>query len=149
MRRNVSESIAAMHETDNVTLIELVQARIHLEVPLAGLAAHHATDETAGDPRGDRSGRGQPPGIRRVSHRRCTLSPSDRLGGAERAPARVHELDPRRLQPSLIETIGASIDGAAILRQHGEIERAVRLRQRAAAERAMRRHSEYLRELIG
>ena len=52
------------------------------------------------------------------------------------------------LQPSLIDTIGRSIDGAAILRQHGEIERAIRLRQPAAAQRAMRRHLEYLRELV-
>ena len=52
------------------------------------------------------------------------------------------------LQPSLIDTIGASIDGDAILRQHGEIERAIRLRQPAAAQRAMRRHLEYLRELV-
>ncbi|MDX6579770.1 MAG: hypothetical protein QOJ47_1319, partial [Gaiellales bacterium] len=52
------------------------------------------------------------------------------------------------LQPSLIDTIGASIDGEAILRQHGEIQRAIRLRQPAAAQRAMRRHLDYLRELV-
>ena len=52
------------------------------------------------------------------------------------------------LQPSLIDTIGDTIDAEAILRQHGEIERAIRLHQPAAAERAMRRHLEYLRELV-
>ena len=39
MRRNVSESIAVMLETDDVSLVELVEARISLEVPLAGLVA--------------------------------------------------------------------------------------------------------------
>ena len=53
------------------------------------------------------------------------------------------------LQPSLIDTIGTSIDGEAILSQHGEIQRAIRLRRPAAAERAMRRHLEYLRSLVG
>ena len=52
------------------------------------------------------------------------------------------------LQPSLIDTIGASIDGEAILQQHREIQRAIRLRRSPAAERAMRRHLAYLRELV-
>src|SRR3954465_11053764 len=34
MRRNVSESIAVMLETDDVSLLELVEARISMEVPL-------------------------------------------------------------------------------------------------------------------
>ncbi len=52
------------------------------------------------------------------------------------------------LQPSLIDTIGDSIDGGAILDQHRAIQRAIRLRQPAAAQRAMRRHLDYLRELV-
>jgi len=52
------------------------------------------------------------------------------------------------LQPSLIDRIGASIDGEAILDQHRVIQRAIRLRQPAAAQRAMRRHLDYLRELV-
>ena len=53
------------------------------------------------------------------------------------------------LQPSLIDRVGASIDGAAILEQHRAIQRAIRLRQPAAAQRAMRRHLDYMRELAG
>ena len=53
------------------------------------------------------------------------------------------------LQPSLIDTIGDSIDGEAILRQHRAIQRAIRLRRPAAAQRAMRLHLDYLRELVG
>src|SRR5215472_39834 len=44
--RHVSESIAAMLECDSVTLCELLEARMFLEVPLAGLAAQNSNEET-------------------------------------------------------------------------------------------------------
>ena len=52
------------------------------------------------------------------------------------------------LQPSLLELIGDALDGELILRQHGEILRAVRRRQPAAARRAMSRHLEYLSQRL-
>src|SRR4051794_3493308 len=45
MSLNVSESISMMLATDSVSLGELLDARMFLEVPLAGLAAANATDE--------------------------------------------------------------------------------------------------------
>src|SRR5262245_62845334 len=47
--RNLSESIATMFETESISLVELVEARIQLEVPLAGLAASNVTDETVAE----------------------------------------------------------------------------------------------------
>src|SRR3954465_6377111 len=47
MSRNVSESIAMMLATESVSLDELLDARLFLEVPLAGLAARNATADTA------------------------------------------------------------------------------------------------------
>src|ERR1700758_1253534 len=44
--RHVSESIAAMLESESVTLYELLEARMFLEVPLAGLAAERADETT-------------------------------------------------------------------------------------------------------
>src|SRR6516225_573111 len=44
--RHVSESIAAMLECESVTLCELLEARMLLEVPLAGLAAENSNEET-------------------------------------------------------------------------------------------------------
>ena len=77
--------------------MELVEARISLEVPLAGLAAQHATDETAeqllaaiAEARGQRSRLGG------VPDRRHAFPPRDRDRGAQRAAAGVHELDARR-----------------------------------------------------
>src|SRR5919199_503468 len=47
MSRNVTESISMMLATETVSLAQLLDARMFLEVPLAGLAAANATDETA------------------------------------------------------------------------------------------------------
>src|SRR4051812_1569013 len=47
MSRNVSESIATMLAADSVSMSELLDARLFLEVPLAGLAARNAGPDTA------------------------------------------------------------------------------------------------------
>src|SRR4051794_37929425 len=47
--RNLSESIQTMLETETVSLQELLDARVALEVPLAGLAARNSTEQTARD----------------------------------------------------------------------------------------------------
>jgi DNA-binding FadR family transcriptional regulator len=150
MRRNVSESIAVMLETDDVSLVELVEARISLEVPLAGLAAQHATDTTAADlldAIAQAEGHDPASEAFRLAdtrfHRVIASAARNELLRAFTS----WTLDV--LQPSLIDRIGASIDGAAILDQHRAIQRAIRLRQPAAAQRAMRRHLEYMRELAG
>ena len=150
MRRNVSESIAVMLETDSVSLVELVDARVSLEVPLAGLAAQHATEATARDL------------LAAIAEAEGNHPASEAFRIADTRFHRVIASTARNellraftswtldvLQPSLIDTIGASIDGDAILQQHRVIQRAIRLRQSAAAERAMRSHLEYLRELVG
>ena len=150
MRRNVSESIAVMLETDDISLMELVEARISMEVPLAGLAAQHATDETAEQLLAAiAEAEGNDPASEpfRIAdtrfHRVIATAARNELLRAFTS----WTLDV--LQPSLIDRIGASIDGDAILDQHRVIQRAIRLRQPAAAQRAMRRHLDYLRELVG
>jgi GntR family transcriptional regulator, transcriptional repressor for pyruvate dehydrogenase complex len=149
MRRNVSESIAVMLETDDVSLSDLVDARISLEVPLAGLAAQHATETTAEEllaAIAEAEGNDPASDVFRVAdtrfHRVIASAARNELLRAFTS----WTLDV--LQPSLIDTIGASIDGDAILDQHRVIQRAIRLRQPAAAQRAMRRHLDYLHELV-
>jgi DNA-binding GntR family transcriptional regulator len=51
-------------------------------------------------------------------------------------------------QPSLIDTLGDSIDAEAILGQHRAIMRAIDRRRPAEAEEAMCRHLGYLRGLV-
>src|ERR1700761_7713855 len=49
MSRNVSESISMMLATESVSLTQLLDARMFLEVPLAGLAAANAGEDTAAE----------------------------------------------------------------------------------------------------
>lgn len=145
MSRNVSESISMMLATESVSLAELLDARMFLEVPLAGLAALNATEETAAE---------------------LQAAIDDAVGNAPGTPpfndadTRFHQTLARAadnqlllaftdwilevLQPKLIEEIGGMTDPDEILRQHRDIQRAVRRRQPAAAEKAMRAHIEYL-----
>jgi GntR family transcriptional repressor for pyruvate dehydrogenase complex len=149
MSRNVSESIATMLETDSVSLDELLAARLSLEVPLAGLAARNATETTATEL------------LEAIAEAEGNHPASDAFRVADTRFHRIIATAARNeilraftswtldvLQPSLIDTIGGSIDGDAILHQHREIQRAIKLGRPAGAERAMRRHLEYLREFV-
>jgi GntR family transcriptional repressor for pyruvate dehydrogenase complex len=148
MSRNVSESISMMLATETVSLSQLLDARMFLEPPLAGLAATNADDETAAalqaaiDEAADHEP-GTPP-----------FNEADKRFHEILAKAAGNELllaftawilDV--LQPHLIESISPRVDGADIIRQHRDIQRAVRRRQPAGAERAMRAHIAYLQEI--
>jgi GntR family transcriptional repressor for pyruvate dehydrogenase complex len=149
MRRNVSESIAVMLETHDVSLLELVEARISLEVPLAGLAAQHATETTADEllaAIAEAEGNDPASDAFRLADARFHRAIASAARNEFLRAFTSWTLDV--LQPSLIDAIGASIDGGAILDQHRVIQRAIRLHQPGAAQRAMRRHLDYLRELV-
>ena len=145
MSRSLSDAIETMVESQSVSLRELVEARIHLEVPLAGLAAQNATPEIVlrleaalveaedKDPSST--------AFRLADacfHRTLAAAAGNELLGAFTS----WTLDV--LQPTLIAAVGETLDGELILSQHREILRAIRRHQPAAAERAMRRHLEYL-----
>ena len=146
---HVSESIAAMLESESVTLYELLEARMFLEVPLAGLAAERSDEATIAslteaiadavgrDPAGDE--------FRRADtrfHQTIAITAGNDL----LVTFTSWILDV--LQPSLIEHLGPVIDGDLIISQHQAIVRAIRRHQRTAAERAMRRHIEYMGSLL-
>ncbi len=146
---SLSESIATMLETDSVSLEELLDARVCLEVPLAGRAAERATDETGRELRAaiaDASGHHPASEAFRLAdtrfHRVVAATAQNELLSAFTS----WTLDV--LQPSLIDTLGDSIDAEAILVQHRAIMRAIDRRKPAEAEEAMRRHLEYLRGLV-
>jgi DNA-binding FadR family transcriptional regulator len=147
--RHLSESIATMLETDTVSLDELIDARILLEVPIAGRAAANATPETAAELQ---------LAIDAAAQHAAATPPFSA------ADARFHRIIAATagnellrgftswtldvLQPSLIEALGETIDGASILDQHRAIRRGIQRKQPAAAERAMREHLEYMRQLV-
>lgn len=149
MSRNVSSSIATMLATDSVSLDELLEARTFLEVPLAGLAAENATDDTVAgleaaiedaegnDPAGDEFWIADV----RFHDVLATAAGKELLIAFTRWTLDV-------LQPSVVDRIGPLIDGEAIIDQHRAILRAVKRRQSAAAQRAMRDHLERVRDIV-
>jgi GntR family transcriptional regulator, transcriptional repressor for pyruvate dehydrogenase complex len=149
MRRSLTESIASMLAADSVSLHELLEARMFLEIPLAGLAAANATDQVAADlDRAISAASGHPPGSEEFSaadtrfHRVLAEAAGNELLIAFTS----WTLDV--LQPSLVEQIGARVDGPSIIAQHRAIQRAVSRHQSEAAQRAMSRHLQYLYDQV-
>ena len=149
MGRNVSDSIATMLAADSVSLDQLLEARIFLEVPLAGLAAEHATDETVAALEAaiaDAAGNDPASDVFRLADARFHDVLAIAAGNELLFAFTRWILDV--LQPSLIQRIGASLDGDEILAQHRAILRAVKRRQPAAAQRAMRDHLDHLYAIV-
>jgi GntR family transcriptional regulator, transcriptional repressor for pyruvate dehydrogenase complex len=147
--RHVSESIAAMLECESVTLCELLEARMLLEVPLAGLAAERADDasiEALTRAIDDARGRDPARDDFRLADARFHQTIAIVAGNDLLLTFTRWILDV--LQPSLVEHLGSSIDGETIIAQHQAILRAIRRGQRTGAERAMRQHIEYMSELL-
>jgi DNA-binding FadR family transcriptional regulator len=123
--------------------------RLKLEVPLAGLAAQNATGRTVRDLEAaiaEAEGNHPASPASRIADARFHRVIAATAGNELLRAFTSWTLD--LLQPSLIDTIGANIDGDAILRQHRDIARAIRRGQPVGAQRAMRRHLEYIRELV-
>jgi len=149
MSRSLSDSIATMLETESVSLHELVEARIYMEVPLAGLAAQNADEQTALDLEAaiaDAEGNHPASDEFRLADSRFHRTIATTAGNELLSAFTSWTLDV--LQPSLIRKIGGTIDGDAILQQHREILRAIRRGQSAGAQRAMRRHLEYVSDRV-
>jgi DNA-binding FadR family transcriptional regulator len=139
--RHLSVSIAAMLESDNVTLYELLEARKFLEAPLAGLAASRADPETIAALEAaiaDAAGRDPSGDEFRLADARFHQTVAATSGNDLLVTFTSWILDV--LQPSLIERIGSVVDGDAVVGQHEDILRAIRRGQRVAAERAMLEH---------
>jgi GntR family transcriptional repressor for pyruvate dehydrogenase complex len=138
-----------MLATERLSLRDMVEARMFLEVPLAGMAAEKATDEIVAELEASIDAqRGHLPGTppfneadARFHRTLAEASGNDLLIAFTRWILDV-------LQPSLIEVISPRVDAHEIIAQHTAVLRGVRRGQRAAAERAMRRHLEHLEETL-
>ncbi|HET6507317.1 MAG TPA: FCD domain-containing protein [Baekduia sp.] len=149
MSANLSESIALMLAADTISLDELLDARLSLEVPLAGRAAANATDDVVRRLEAAvAAAEGHAPGTDPFNHADTEFHQilAEAAGNVLLRGLTGWILEV--LQPSLIVTISVDVSAEAILDQHRAILRAVRRRQRAAAERAMRAHIEYLTEVL-
>jgi GntR family transcriptional regulator, transcriptional repressor for pyruvate dehydrogenase complex len=149
MSRSLSDAIAMMLETGSVTLEELLDARVLLEVPLAGLAAYRPEAETL---------------IKlRASLALATAAPDDTEVMAA-ADAEIHKTIAGAsgnrmvqaltswifevLQPSLIKVLEPAVVHTALLEQHQALVAAIEKGDPALAERAMKDHLLYLRDVL-
>ena len=151
MSRSLSNSIAMMLETGAVSLEELLDARLILEVPLAGRAAYQAAPEeverlreavraeAAADP-DDLEALGSADA---EVHRTVAAAAGNRM--AEALLGWVFEI----LQPRLMEVLHGAVVQSAVVEQHEALLAAVEKGDTARAERAMKDHLLYLRDVLG
>lgn len=149
MGRGVSDAIAGMLATQSVSLHDLLETRIYLEVPLAGLAAERATRATVEDLEAAiAAAEGHEPASDafRLADTRFHQVIADAAGNDLMVAFTSWILEV--LQPSLVAYIGPALDPEDILDQHRRILRAIRRGQPAAAQRAMRQHIEHVRRMV-
>jgi DNA-binding FadR family transcriptional regulator len=149
MSHNLSESIALMLAAESISMDELLDARLSLEVPIAGRAAVNADAAVVARlEEAVAAAEGHQPGTEPFNN----------------ADTRFHQILAEAagnvllrgltgwilevLQPSLIAHISGKVEAPIILEQHRAILRAVRRHQRGAAEKAMKAHIEYLTEVL-
>src|SRR3954468_6111143 len=149
MSRNVSESIAMMLATESVSLHQLLDARLFPEVRLAGRAARTAgADAAARLQEAINDAEENAPGTEPFNsadarfHRILAEAAGNPL--LQAFTGWILEI----LQPNLVTHISGAVKGEDIMRQHREIQRAVRRRQPAAAERGSHAHIEYLQTVL-
>jgi GntR family transcriptional regulator, transcriptional repressor for pyruvate dehydrogenase complex len=150
MSRSLSDAIAMMLETGTVTLDELLEARLLLEVPLAGLAAYQPDEQTVGR-------------LREIVEREAAAGPDDTeihadcdmevhrtlaAAGGNRMIQALTDWIFEVLQPSLIEVLQPAIVQSAILEHHQALLAAVERGDPVRAERTMKDHLLYLQDVL-
>lgn len=147
--RSVTDSVASMLSADSIDLEELIETRMLLEVPLAGLAAQRASEadvaalravlDAAGDSAQGDAFRGFDTGL----HGLIAEIAGNRLARA--FTAWIGQV----LQPPLHVLIEPAVVDSVVVEQHRDIVRAIERGDPPAAERAMREHLVYLHDVVG
>jgi DNA-binding FadR family transcriptional regulator len=137
MSRSLSDAIAMMLETGAVSLAELLEARLVLEVPLAGQAAYRADADTVA-----RLREALAAGDEAALHRIVAATAGNRM--VQAFTAWVFEV----LQPSLMKVIGHAVVPSAIAEQHEALISAIEKGDAPRAERAMKEHLLYLSDVL-
>ncbi len=149
LARTVSEAIGGMLATQATSLSELTEVRLLLEVPLAGLAAEHASDERIAELWRAVEDAGAAPDnelIQRESDIRFHQVIAEAAGN--RVASALSAWCSEVLQPRLKDLIAPAIVEAVARDQHREIIAAIEQRKPVLAERAMRVHLRYLGDLL-
>jgi DNA-binding FadR family transcriptional regulator len=119
-----------MLETGSVTLEELLEARLLLEVPLAGEAAYHP----------DRLHEALSAGA--AFHEAIAAAAGNRM--LQALTGWIHEV----VQPSLNHTLRGALVESAVVEQHAAVLAAIEKGDAARAERAMKDHLLYLSDVL-
>jgi GntR family transcriptional repressor for pyruvate dehydrogenase complex len=147
--RSISDFIAMMLETRRVTIDELLEARMLVEVPLAGLAAYRADAEALAEIRSaveeSRANLHDRAELRRADIR---IHAAIAAAGGNRVVEAFMQWTLDVLQPSLTAIIEHAVVESAIVDQHEALLRALERGDPVRAERAMREHVEYVRDLL-
>jgi GntR family transcriptional repressor for pyruvate dehydrogenase complex len=150
MGRSLSDAIAMMLETEAVSLHELLDARVLLEVPLAGLAAYQPDEQTLTRLRTAVDAAVAAPDNPEVFaeadaeiHRTIATAAGNRM--IQALTNWIFEV----LQPQLIEVLQPAVVQSALIEQHEALVSAVEKGDPARAERAMKDHLLYLRDVLG
>jgi GntR family transcriptional repressor for pyruvate dehydrogenase complex len=145
---SVSETVASMLDAQSIELDELLETRMLLEVPIAGLAAQRASAHDVSE----------------LEALAADLAAAKDVAAIEELDARVHRVIARiagnRLagvfaswivdvfQPRLRAVIAPAVVEAVIVDQQLELLRCIARADRIGAERAMSEHLTYLRDLV-
>jgi GntR family transcriptional regulator, transcriptional repressor for pyruvate dehydrogenase complex len=148
--RSISDSIAMMLETGAVTLGQLLDARLLLELPLVGHAAQRADAALVGRLRAavETEVAAGPDDMETLAavdgeiHRAIAAAAGSRI--AEALIGWVFDV----LQPSLIVTLHGAVLRSAVVEQHEALLAAMEKGDPARAERAMKDHLLYLRDVL-
>lgn len=150
MSRSLSDAIAMMLETGAVTLDELLDARLFMEVQLAGLAAYQPDENTLKQLRASLDAAAAAPEDSEVVaatdaeiHRTIAAAAGNRM--LQALTGWIFEV----LQPSLAKVVEPAIVKSAVLEQHEALVAAIEKGDPARAERAMKDHLLYLRDVLG
>jgi GntR family transcriptional repressor for pyruvate dehydrogenase complex len=138
-----------MLETGAVTLDELLDARVLLEVPLAGLAAYQPDEQTLEALRASLALANAAPDDAEVFaaadaeiHKTIAAASGNRM--VQALTNWIFEV----LQPSLISVLEPAVVTSALLEQHQALVAAIEKGDPARAERAMKDHLLYLRDVL-
>ena len=144
--RSLSDAIAAMLETGAVSLEELLDARLMLEVPIAGLAATRADPKAIEALREAVEAHAAADGERRATDARVHRAIAE--AAANRMVVALTDWVLEVLQPSLHELIGPALVHEAVVDQHRALFAAISRGDPNRAERAMKDHLLYLRDVL-
>jgi len=146
---SVTDSVASMLSADSIDIDELIETRMLLEIPLAGLAAQRATDADVAALHAilDEAGEVAQGAAFRVLDTRLHGTIATIAGN--RLARAFTEWIGAVLQPPLHALVEPAVVDSVVAEQHRDIVRAIERGDPAAAERAMREHLVYLHDVLG